>query len=70
MKKLLNLKIPEDFIYDNLAGLSLEIIEKLNKFRPPTIFNASQISGITPSAIDILHLNIDALRKNKKNRKQ
>jgi tRNA uridine 5-carboxymethylaminomethyl modification enzyme len=70
MKKLLKLKIPKDFIYDNLAGLSLEIIEKLNKFKPPTLFNASQISGITPSAIDILHLNIDALRKNKKtNRK-
>ena len=59
MKKMLNLKIPKDFVYDNLPGLSTEIIEKLKAHNPPTLFNASQISGITPSAIDILHLNID-----------
>jgi len=64
MKKLLNLKIPEDFIYDDLPGLSTEVIEKLKKFNPPTLFNASQISGITPSAVDIIHLYIDI--KNKK----
>jgi len=58
MKKMLDMKIPEDFVYDNLPGLSIEIIEKLKAHKPPTLFNASQISGITPSAIDILHLNI------------
>lgn len=58
MKKMLNLKIPQDFIYDNLPGLSNEIVEKLKKYRPPTLFNASQISGITPSSIDIIHLHI------------
>ncbi len=66
MKKLLNLKIPENFIYDNLPGLSTEIIEKLKKFNPPTLFNASQISGVTPSAVDILHLNIDTYNKERK----
>ena len=59
MKKMLNLKIPKNFVYDDLPGLSTEIIEKLKAYAPPTLFNASQISGITPSAIDILHLNID-----------
>jgi len=63
---MLNLKIPDDFVYDNLPGLSLEVIEKLKKFNPPTLFNASEISGITPSAIDILHLNINMLNKKKK----
>ena len=63
MKKMMDLKIPEDFIYDDIPGLSLEVIEKLKKFNPPTLFNASQISGITPSAIDILHLNIDMRTK-------
>jgi tRNA uridine 5-carboxymethylaminomethyl modification enzyme len=58
MKKMLKLKIPEDFIYDELPGLSSEVIEKLKSYNPPTLFNASQISGITPSAVDILHLNI------------
>lgn len=60
MKKMLDLKIPDDFIYDKLPGLSTEIIQKLSTSKPKTLFNASQISGITPSAIDILHLNINA----------
>ncbi len=63
MKKMLNLKIPEDFIYDELPGLSSEVIEKLKKFNPPTLFNASQISGVTPSAVDIIHLHIDMKSK-------
>jgi tRNA uridine 5-carboxymethylaminomethyl modification enzyme len=63
MKKMIDMKIPEDFSYDNIPGLSSEVIEKLKKFNPPTLFNASQISGVTPSAIDILHLNINALSK-------
>lgn len=63
MRKMLDLKIPEDFIYDGLPGLSSEVIEKLKTFKPPTLFNASQISGVTPSAVDILHLNIDMKKK-------
>lgn len=66
MKKMLNLKIPEDFIYDNLPGLSAEVIEKLKLHKPPTLFNASQISGVTPSAVDIIHLNIDMVCKKQK----
>ncbi|MEA3316290.1 MAG: tRNA uridine-5-carboxymethylaminomethyl(34) synthesis enzyme MnmG [Campylobacterota bacterium] len=64
MKKMLNLKIPEDFIYDELPGLSTEVIEKLKKFNPPTLYNASQISGVTPSAVDIIQLNMGMKRKN------
>ncbi|HIP56151.1 MAG TPA: tRNA uridine-5-carboxymethylaminomethyl(34) synthesis enzyme MnmG [Arcobacter sp.] len=63
MKKMLTLKIPKNFVYDDLPGLSTEIIEKLKAYAPPTLFNASQISGITPSAIDILHLNINMKAK-------
>ncbi|MEA3354541.1 MAG: tRNA uridine-5-carboxymethylaminomethyl(34) synthesis enzyme MnmG [Campylobacterota bacterium] len=63
MKKMIDLKIPKDFVYDDLPGLSSEVIEKLKKFKPPTLFNASQISGVTPSAVDIIHLNIDLKSK-------
>jgi len=63
MKKMLKLTIPEDFTYDNIPGLSSEVIEKLKKFNPPTLYNASCISGVTPSAVDILHLNIDMQRR-------
>lgn len=55
----MNLKIPQDFIYDNLPGLSKEVIEKLKKHQPQTLFNASQISGITPSAVDIIHMYVN-----------
>ena len=59
MKKLLKMKIPSDFSYIGIPGLSNEAVEKLEKFKPPTLFNASEISGITPAALDIIHLYID-----------
>ena len=58
MEDILSVKIPEDFVFDGVAGLSLEVVEKLNKFRPPTLFHASRISGITPASLDVLHLYI------------
>ena len=66
MKKMMNLKIPEDFVYDGIPGLSNEVVEKLNKFRPDTLYAASQISGITPSAIDIIHLYINLRKKERR----
>ena len=58
MQELRALKIPENFIYDKISGLSNEVIEKLKSHKPSTLFSASQISGITPAAIDILHIYI------------
>ena len=59
MKKMLKLKIPDSFSFKELPGLSNEVIEKLEKNRPPTLYNASLISGITPAALDIIHLNLN-----------
>lgn len=59
MKKMLKLSIPEEFSYKGLPGLSNEVVEKLEKHRPPTLYNASLISGITPAALDIIHLNLN-----------
>ncbi|QKF83379.1 tRNA uridine-5-carboxymethylaminomethyl(34) synthesis enzyme MnmG [Halarcobacter ebronensis] len=59
MKKMLQMKIPEDFDYKAIPGLSNEVVEKLIKFNPPTLFNASEISGVTPAAIDILHMYVN-----------
>jgi len=59
MKKMLKLNIPENFSYKGLPGLSNEVIEKLEKHRPPTLYNASLISGVTPAALDIIHLNLN-----------
>lgn len=59
MKKMLQMKIPENFDFKAIPGLSNEVVEKLEKFNPPTLFNASEISGITPAAIDIIHMYIN-----------
>ncbi|MCX7916946.1 MAG: tRNA uridine-5-carboxymethylaminomethyl(34) synthesis enzyme MnmG [bacterium] len=53
-KNLERIKIPPDIDYDKIPGLSLEIKEKLSKFKPLTLGQASRISGITPSAVVIL----------------
>ena len=58
MKDMLEIKIPENFNFRGISGLSNEVVEKLEKFNPPTLFAASEISGITPAAIDILHIYI------------
>ena len=67
MKDMLSIKIPEDFNYRNISGLSTEIIEKLEKFTPPTLQAASQISGITPAAVEIVHIYIKMRQKAKSN---
>ena len=66
MKKMLKLNIPENFSYRGLPGLSNEVVEKLEKHRPPTLYNASLISGITPAALDIVHLNLNMFVTNTK----
>lgn len=52
--KLETSKIPENFDYTALASLSTEVREKLIKFRPDTLGQASRIQGVTPAAISIL----------------
>jgi tRNA uridine 5-carboxymethylaminomethyl modification enzyme len=64
MKNMIKVQIPENFCYDGIAGLSREVIEKLNLFKPETLFAASEISGITPAAVDILHMQIKIQSKN------
>jgi tRNA uridine 5-carboxymethylaminomethyl modification enzyme len=58
MDDMLKIKIPEDFVYNTISGLSNEIKEKLEKATPPTLFSASQISGVTPAALEIVHVHI------------
>ena len=58
MHDRLKVKIPKDFAYEKVSGLSNEIVEKLQRATPPTLFGASQISGVTPAALEILHIYI------------
>jgi len=65
MKDMLKVKIPVGFDFSKVSGLSNEIVEKLNDITPPTLFNASEISGVTPAALEILHIYIKMAQKAK-----
>lgn len=65
MEEMLKIKIPEGFSYATISGLSNEIVEKLEKHTPPTLFAASQISGVTPAALEIIHVYIKMRQKGK-----
>lgn len=54
MLTLENKMIPENFDYDKLSALSIEALQKFKKVRPLTIGQASRISGVNPSDIQIL----------------
>ena len=58
MHEMMRIKIPEGFDFATVQGLSNEIVEKLQKATPPTLQSAAQISGITPAALEILHVYI------------
>jgi tRNA uridine 5-carboxymethylaminomethyl modification enzyme len=53
-KHLEKIKLPLDFNYSSLSGISREIREKLAKFKPLNLGQASRISGVTPAAISLL----------------
>lgn len=58
-------KIPADFDYHNISGLSNEIKEKLLSVKPASLGQASRIPGITPAAISILAITISKQARNK-----
>jgi tRNA uridine 5-carboxymethylaminomethyl modification enzyme len=47
-------RIPRDFVYRGLPGLSLEAVEKLERHRPATLGQAARIPGVTPAAAALL----------------
>ena len=58
MNKLDNLRIKDDFDYDNVKGLSIESREKFKKIVPKTLGQASRISGVSPADISVLMIYI------------
>jgi tRNA uridine 5-carboxymethylaminomethyl modification enzyme len=54
MRQLEDLEIPEQFDYQRIISLGIEAREKLNRIRPKTLGQASRISGINPSDVQIL----------------
>jgi len=53
-KHLEKIRLPPEFDYAGLSGISREIREKLSKFKPLNLGQASRISGVTPAAVSLL----------------
>ena len=61
-KKLETKLLPEDINYEEINGLSLEARQKLNKFKPRSIGQASRISGVSPADISVLLIYLQVRR--------
>ena len=61
-KKLENKKL-ENIDYNSLSGLRIEAIQKLAKFRPETVGQASRISGVSPADINVLLIHLETQRR-------
>ena len=64
LKKMEEIRIPEDIDYTKVHGLTKEAIEKLSKIRPLTLGQASRIPGITPASIIALQIYMKKREKN------
>lgn len=63
MRRLENMKIPEDTNYNKITNLRLEAVEKLSKIRPLNIGQAGRISGVTPADVNVLIVYFEKLRR-------
>ncbi len=60
-KKLEEKILPEDIDYEQIKGISLEGRQKLNKFKPHSIGQASRISGVSPADVSVLLIYLQQL---------
>ena len=63
-KKLEEKILPEDIDYEQIKGISLEGRQKLNKFKPHSVGQASRISGVSPADVSVLLIYLQQ-QKNK-----
>jgi len=63
LSKIDQMSLPETINYREIPGLSLEIIEKLEKMRPGTLGEVKKIAGITPAALYNIYLYLAVFRK-------
>jgi tRNA uridine 5-carboxymethylaminomethyl modification enzyme len=55
-------RIPADFPFDRVPGLSREVVHRLSQVRPDTLAHASRIPGVTPAAVAVLSTFVGRLR--------
>ena len=54
LSRLEYIRIPADFDYETISSLSIESRQKLKKYKPETIAQASRISGVSPADVSVL----------------
>lgn len=64
-KKLEKKKLKEDIEYEKIQGLSLEARQKLDKYKPVSVGQASRISGVSPADISVLLIYLEQERRKK-----
>ena len=64
-KKMENKRIPKDINYDDVGSLRIEAVQKLKKFQPLSIGQASRISGVSPADISVLLVYMEQYGKNR-----
>lgn len=57
--------LPDDMHYAEVAGLTLEVVEKLAAFKPMTLGQAGRIPGVTPAAVACLDIHLRKLSRNR-----
>ena len=62
MKKNEDIKLDNDLDYSEIKGLRLEAQQKLNKFKPLSLGQASRISGVSPADISVLLVFLEGYR--------
>ena len=66
-KKMENKRIPENIDYDDVSSLRIEARQKLTKYRPVNVGQASRISGVSPADISVLLVYLEHFRNKKDN---
>ncbi|MBS1113525.1 MAG: gidA1 [Nitrospirae bacterium] len=69
LKKVEGKKIPENFDYGAVNGLSREVLMKLLEVKPINLGQAGRIPGVTPAAISLLMITIEKLRRERANKR-
>lgn len=64
MSRMEEWRIHPDLDYDSISGMRTEAYQKLNKFRPATLGQASRIEGITPADVAIVMVHLEKTRRN------
>ena len=62
LKRHEEVRVPEDFDYGSIAGLSTELKQKLDAAKPDNLARAARIPGITPAALSILLVHLRKAR--------